>query len=86
MTQLSSREGWQLKGLRSPQHQELLRQLISAREKAELTQHKLAERLKRHQSFVAKYEGGERRLEVLEFVQICRAIGVSPESILRRLP
>jgi hypothetical protein len=46
----------------------------------------LAERLKRHQSFVAKYEGGERRLEVVEFVQICRAIGVKPERIIRRLP
>jgi transcriptional regulator with XRE-family HTH domain len=63
-----------------------LRQLASAREKAGLTQQKLAERLERHQSFVAKYEGGERRLEVIEFVQICRAIGVKPDLILRRLP
>lgn len=37
-------------------------------------------------SFVAKYEAGERRLEVIEFVQICRAIGVLPEQILRKLP
>jgi len=46
----------------------------------------MADRLRRNQSFVAKYEAGERRLEVIEFVQICRAIGVSPEQILRKLP
>jgi transcriptional regulator with XRE-family HTH domain len=86
MTWLSRREGQGLKSLRTPQHQELLRQLVSAREKAGLTQHSLARRLGRHQSFVAKYEGGERRLEVIEFVQICRKIGVKPEQLLRRLP
>jgi transcriptional regulator with XRE-family HTH domain len=75
-----------LKSLRSPQHQALLRELISAREEAGLTQQRLADHLKRHQSFVAKYEAGERRLEVIEFVQICRAIGVKPEQILRKLP
>ena len=58
---------------------------MTAREKAGLTQTELAERLRRHQSFVAKYEGGERRLEVIEFVQICRAIDVKPETILRKL-
>jgi transcriptional regulator with XRE-family HTH domain len=86
MPWLSLTEGQGLKSLRTPQHQELLRQLVLAREGARLTQHKLAKRLGRHQSFVAKYEGGERRLEIIEFVQICRAIGVKPEQLLRKLP
>jgi transcriptional regulator with XRE-family HTH domain len=63
-----------------------LRLLIDSREKANLTQQELASRLRRHQSFVAKYEGGERRLEVIEFVQICRTIGVAPDALLRKLP
>ncbi len=86
MTWLSPLEGWSLKSLRSPQHRELLRRLVAARHSADLTQHDLADRLQRHQSFVAKYEGGERRLEIIEFVQICRAIGVTPEAMLRKLP
>lgn len=86
MTRLSSHEGRRLKALRTPQHRDLRRQLIAARKKSGLTQRKLAERLRRDQSFVAKYEGGERRLEVIEFVQICRAIGVRPGRILERLP
>jgi DNA-binding XRE family transcriptional regulator len=75
-----------LKSLRSPPHRELLRRLADARTAAGLTQQELAKRLRRHQSFVAKYEGGERRIEVVEFVQICRAIGVAPERLLANLP
>ena len=43
---------------------DLMRQ---ARNKAGLTQQELAKRLRKPQSFIAKYEGGERRLDVLEF-------------------
>jgi transcriptional regulator with XRE-family HTH domain len=86
MTWLSLNEGQRLKALRTPQHQALLNLLVEARERSGITQQDLAERLRRHQSFVAKYEGGERRLEVIEFVQVCRAIGVRPERILRKLP
>jgi transcriptional regulator with XRE-family HTH domain len=75
-----------LKSLRSPQHKELLRMLIAARKDADLTQERLGAILGRHQSFVAKYEGGERRLDVIEFVLICRAIGISPERLIKRLP
>lgn len=75
-----------MKSLRSPPHRELLRRLTDARTKAGLTQHELARRLRRHQSFVAKYENGERRIEVIEFIQICRAIGIAPERLLTDLP
>ena len=66
--------------------QQLLRELlIAARDKAGLTQQKLARRLGKPQSFIAKYEGGERRLDVIEFVTIARAIGADPLRILRTL-
>jgi hypothetical protein len=32
-----------------------------------------------------QYEGGERRIDVVEFVTICRAIGVSPAKLLKAL-
>ena len=59
--------------------------LIEARKKAGLTQHELARRLKKPQSFVAKYEGGERRVDVVEFVSICRAIAADPVRLLKKL-
>lgn len=56
--------------------------LVSAREKAGLTQAEVSEKLRRPQSFVSKYEGGERRLDFVEFLQVCKALGVDPHSIL----
>jgi transcriptional regulator with XRE-family HTH domain len=59
--------------------------LIEARNQAGLTQQQLAKKLGMHQSFIAKYEGGERRIDVLEFLTITRAIGVDPIRILKAL-
>lgn len=59
--------------------------MIKARKAADLTQHDLAKRLKRPQSFVAKYEVGERRLDVIEFIAVTQAIGADPIKILRAL-
>jgi transcriptional regulator with XRE-family HTH domain len=59
--------------------------MIAARKSAGLTQHALARRLGRPQSFVAKYEGGERRLDVVEFVAVIQAIGADPVRLLRDL-
>ena len=66
--------------------QQLLRELlVAARDKAGLTQQKLAKRLGTHQSFIAKYEGGERRLDVFEFIDVARAIGADPLRLMRAL-
>jgi len=60
----------------------LLRQV---RQDAGLTQAKLAGLLGKPQSFVSKYESGERRLDVLELREICVAAGISLESFASRL-
>ena len=73
------------KSVHSPEQLALRELLLAARDKAGLTQQKLAKRLGKPQSFVAKYEGGERRLDVIEFIVIVRAIGVNPVRILRTL-
>ncbi len=62
--------------------QELLRQI---RIDARLRQTDLAERLGEPQSFVSKYESGERRLDVLEIRLICKAVGITFEEFARRL-
>jgi transcriptional regulator with XRE-family HTH domain len=59
--------------------------MTDARKTAGLTQRELAMKLSRPQSFVAKYEGGERRIDVVEFVTICRAIPADPALILKKL-
>jgi ribosome-binding protein aMBF1 (putative translation factor) len=59
--------------------------LIEARENAGLTQWQLSERLKRPQSYVSKFERGERRLDVVEFLDVARALRVDPLDLLRQL-
>ncbi len=59
--------------------------LVDARVSAGLTQLEVASKLNRPQSFVAKYEGGERRLDVVEFIEVCDAIGVDAYLIISQL-
>lgn len=59
--------------------------LLSARKAAGLTQHDVAVRLNKPQSFVAKYERGERRIDVIEFLSVARALDADPLTLLRRL-
>jgi|APEBP8051072661_1049379.scaffolds.fasta_scaffold35919_2 transcriptional regulator, XRE family len=59
--------------------------LVRARLANELTQINVATALGRPQSFVSKYESGERTLDVIEFIQICQVIGVSPTALISEL-
>jgi transcriptional regulator with XRE-family HTH domain len=59
--------------------------LKAARERAGLTQVDLASRIGRPQSFIAKYERGERRLDVVEFAVVATAIGADPRKMLGQL-
>ena len=61
------------------------RLLLLAREESGLTQLEVANRLTKPQSFVAKYEGGERRVDVIEFIQICDALNVDPIHLINKL-
>jgi transcriptional regulator with XRE-family HTH domain len=59
--------------------------MAQARKNAGLTQHELAARLSKPQSFIAKYEGGERRIDVIEFLSICRAMSADSAAIMKKL-
>jgi transcriptional regulator with XRE-family HTH domain len=59
-------------------------QLIQGRRSAGLTQMDLGDRLGRPQSFVSKYERGERRLDVVEFCEVCSALDIDPVAFLQR--
>ena len=73
------------KSVFSPQYDRLRKMLVESRKAAGLTQEALAERLKRIQSFVSKYERGERRLDVIEFLEVANAVGVDPHAFIRKL-
>jgi transcriptional regulator with XRE-family HTH domain len=70
------------KSIYSQRHAKLCSLLIHARKNRGLTQTKLASLLKRNQSFIAKYEAGERRLDVIEFIDVALALGEDPANIV----
>lgn len=65
------------KQIHSKEQKILLLLLRELREQAGVRQVDLAKKLKRHQSFVSKFESGERRLDILELREICKALGVA---------
>ncbi|MGO4716101.1 helix-turn-helix domain-containing protein [Bradyrhizobium sp. 2TAF24] len=71
--------------LRSPRQKALVALLIEKRKKAGLTQAELAKRLRRYQSFVATVESGQRRIDVIEFLDMSEAIGFDPIDAIKRL-
>ncbi|MCC6126504.1 MAG: helix-turn-helix transcriptional regulator [Pirellulales bacterium] len=64
------------------QLQALLREV---RLEAGVRQAELAEKLGQPQSFVSKYESGERRLDILELRHVCGALGISLQCFVHRL-
>jgi transcriptional regulator with XRE-family HTH domain len=67
------------------QREKLLFLLKETRRKNGITQVKLAQKLGVPQSFISKYESGERQLDILELRQICQLIGISFDNFVRQL-
>jgi len=66
----------------SEEYQRVITALKKARKERGITQAQLAEALGRPQSFIAKIESGERRLDVVEFVHLARLVGLESEEVL----
>lgn len=74
-----------MKTIHNTRYQALLALLLEARAEAGLTQKELATKLGRPQSFVSKTENAERRLDVIEFMDLCRGLDADPHELLIRL-
>lgn len=69
----------------TPQYQRLVDLLIETRRRARLTQQQVADRLGKPQSYVAKVEGAERRIDVVEFASLVQAMDAEPAALLSKL-
>ncbi|QDT23693.1 helix-turn-helix domain-containing protein [Gimesia chilikensis] len=73
------------KNLYTQRQRILLDLLRETRKEAGLRQDDVAKRLGRPQSFVSKYESGERRLDILELYDICKAMGLTLNDFVETL-
>ena len=78
------------KSVYSKEHAILVEALTAARKAQGVYQEELAERLGKNQSYISNIERGQRRVDVVEFVAIARAMSVDPvdlfSDVAKRLP
>ena len=67
------------------QYQLAIKWLVNQRHLCGVTQAELSKRLGKHQSFVSKYENGERRLDIAEIIEICKALRIDPHELVNSL-
>lgn len=75
--------GTMFKSLHSPEYARLIAWLREQREGQNLSMRDLAETLGTPHSFIGKTEQGERRLDVVEYLYYCEALGLAPEKGLK---
>ena len=68
-----------------PANQKLLELLNEIRAEKNIVQVELAARLGKPPSYVAKVELGDRRIDVVEFIEYCQALGISPRTAFLRV-
>ncbi len=73
------------KSIYSKQASQLRLLLINARKSTNLAQTELSKRLNKPQSYVSKYERGERRLDVIEFLEVSDALNINPMALIEEL-
>lgn len=71
-----------MKSINRTTYRQLLHRLTDARKGAEFTQAELGKKLGHPQSYVSKIENGDRRLDLVEFVEWCQAITVDPHALV----
>ena len=73
------------KTLATERHQRLIALIIEAREKVGMTQTDLADALGEYQSFVARLESGQRRLDVIEFIRLAEILDFDAPKLMAKV-
>lgn len=60
----------------------IINHLIEVRKRGQITQLDIAQKLNKPQSYVAKIENFERKLDILEFVQLCQVLEVKASEVV----
>jgi transcriptional regulator with XRE-family HTH domain len=73
------------KTLGTKRHKALIDFLVARRDALNMSQAQLASRLGEYQSFVARLESGDRRIDVVEFMKLGEILGFDPAKVIASL-
>ncbi|MBS9781859.1 MAG: helix-turn-helix transcriptional regulator [Gammaproteobacteria bacterium] len=76
-----------MKTIYKKRYRQIILSLVAKRKQSALTQQQLADKLEKPQSYIAKIEKYERKLDVMEFIEFCEALDIDTADmvdILRR--
>jgi transcriptional regulator with XRE-family HTH domain len=71
-----------VKTIHSKRHKRLVELVTAERKNAGIRQVQLAKKLKKSQTWIARLEGGERRLDVIELIDLAEAIGFDAPALV----
>lgn len=74
------------KGLHDERYRRLVERLVARRKELGLTQQAVADRVGMHQQNVSRFETGERRLDIVELVDVATALDLDPTDLVRDVP
>jgi ribosome-binding protein aMBF1 (putative translation factor) len=77
--------GQMRKTVTSPLQKKLAGMLVELRKKAGLRQVDLAKKLGVYQSWVTHLESGQRRIDVIELIELGKVVGFDPADVVQRL-
>ena len=69
------------KSTHTAEYRSLVELLTATRLEQSLTQQEVANRLGKPQSYVAKVEGAERRIDLVEFIALAKALDIDPSLL-----
>ena len=64
------------RGIHDNRYRWMIGKLVQARKDQQLSQEDVARRIGKPQQYVSRYEVGERRLDMVEFLDVARVLGV----------
>ncbi len=70
-----------MKTIYKERYRNIIRALINLRKQKNLTQQQLADKLGKPQSYIAKIEKYERKLDVMEFIEFCEALDITSNEV-----
>ena len=73
-----------MKSAHNKEYKLFINQLKQSRLDKEITQNELSKLIGKDQTFVSKYETCERRLDFIEFRQVCKAMNISLIEFIKK--